>query len=659
MGRYVRFKRLRREIKIMDCEHINEWIDSCTYKKGDYVDVCEDRTAGHPSGEITISCKCDEKTEADYTILKEPISQAICGSDITDSSNQLNDTSLYIKYHITIKNGETIVKEFDRYELLDYYGCSNVIVLHFIQEYPSFKTFIINKDHSNYFDYAFFIERNEFVFKSSDVPEPTYVERAYDFNICVKFKDNIKNASGAWSGCLELYEIPRNLFDNSPQITNISHIFETCGIIKVPEGIFDSLTNLTNANGIFTNCYKLQSIPEGLFDNFSNVESMVYEFNNCHDLISIPVGLFDNCVNVTNIGSIFNNCASLESIPEGLFKNCTKLTDLNNAFGRCEKITSVSNILPDDCEITDIGWMFLGCKALENADLSNTITLRNANVNNLFSLATNLKTVNLSNWTVDGLVNAGNIFDTGTPDVIADNWTVLSNVGINKFVDGLPKKDVILNNWDLTNINTIEGLFSGCTTITSLSLNDFNFGNITTLKNLFNKCSSLTTIELNLPSTSNVTSLFGIFSECSALQYIDLTNFNTSNVTEFTNMFYKCASLQTLDLTKFNTSKATSMKYMFYGCSKIESLDLSSFDTSNVTNFYGMFEGCRNLKSLDLSNFVMDNANNINYMFENASNINNIKCKQAFKDWCIANQDTINLPSNMREGGLGTWEIID
>ena len=34
-----------------------------------------------------------------------------------------------------------------------------------------------------------------------------------------------------------------------------------------------------------------------------------------------------------------------------------------------------------------------------------------------------------------------------------------------------------------------------------------------------------------------------------------------------------------------------------------------------------------------------------------------IKCKQAFKDWCWTNQDTISLPTAVREGG--TWEIVD
>ena len=66
--------------------------------------------------------------------------------------------------------------------------------------------------------------------------------------------------------------------------------------------------------------------------------------------------------------------------------------------------------------------------------------------------------------------------------------------------------------------------------------------------------------------------------------------------------------------------------------SSLQSLDLSNFDTSNVTVMGGIFSGCTNL--------------------------NHIKCKQAFKDWCITNASSISLPAEMQEGGTGTWEIV-
>ena len=46
-------------------------------------------------------------------------------------------------------------------------------------------------------------------------------------------------------------------------------------------------------------------------------------------------------------------------------------------------------------------------------------------------------------------------------------------------------------------------------------------------------------------------------------------------------------------------------------------------------------------------------------MFKYCDKLNYIRCTQYFKDWCITNQDTINLPTSMREGGDGIWEIVE
>ena len=54
----------------------------------------------------------------------------------------------------------------------------------------------------------------------------------------------------------------------------------------------------------------------------------------------------------------------------------------------------------------------------------------------------------------------------------------------------------------------------------------------------------------------------------------------------------------------------------------------------------------------------MSKATKYTNMFQNCTKLSTIKCKQAFKDWCITNQDVIKLPTAMREGGSGTWEIV-
>ena len=156
---------------------------------------------------------------------------------------------------------------------------------------------------------------------------------------------------------------------------------------------------------------------------------------------------------------------------------------------------------------------------------------------------------------------------------------------------------------------------------------------------------------------SNVTSISSMFNGCTSLQSLDLSNFNTSNVTNMNAMFTGCSSLRSLDLSNFDTSNVTNMGGMFRSCSSLQSLDLSNFDTRNVTNMGSMFDSCSSLQSLDLSNFDTSKVTNMNYMFGYSKNnkISYIKCKQAFKDWCIANNNKIYLKTNLDDI---TWDIV-
>ena len=118
---------------------------------------------------------------------------------------------------------------------------------------------------------------------------------------------------------------------------------------------------------------------------------------------------------------------------------------------------------------------------------------------------------------------------------------------------------------------------------------------------------------------------------------IDATHLDTFNLTSMGQMFANCSSLTSLDLSNFDTSKVTSMSQMFANCSSLTSLDLSNFDTSKMITIGGTYIGG---------------------MFVGCSKLTHIKCKQVFKDWCWTNQGVITLPSAMREGGGGTWEIV-
>ena len=153
-----------------------------------------------------------------------------------------------------------------------------------------------------------------------------------------------------------------------------------------------------------------------------------------------------------------------------------------------------------------------------------------------------------------------------------------------------------------------------------------------------------------------ITSLESAFAYQMAVTSVDLSNLDLTGIT--TNNMFEETNIKSVKFNNTKSMKLVEVVNMFFNCSLLTSLDLSSFDTSNITIADSLFSGCISLKTLDLSNFDMSKATNYADMFRDCDNLTHIKCKQAFKDWCITNQGMISLPAAMIEGGSGTWEIV-
>ena len=154
-----------------------------------------------------------------------------------------------------------------------------------------------------------------------------------------------------------------------------------------------------------------------------------------------------------------------------------------------------------------------------------------------------------------------------------------------------------------------------------------------------------------------ITSLYHSFYNTTEVTSVDLSNLDLTGI-QTNAMFRGSSEITSIKFNNTKIMKLTTIASMFNGCSSLTSLDLSSFDISDVKNPVSIFSGCSSLVSLDLSNFDMSKATSYNNMFQNCTKLSTIKCKRAFKDWCITNQDIISLPDAMREGGSGTWEIV-
>ena len=206
-------------------------------------------------------------------------------------------------------------------------------------------------------------------------------------------------------------------------------------------------------------------------------------------------------------------------------------------------------------------------------------------------------------------------------------------------------------------ITNLESSFYNVRAVTSVDLSNLDLTGIST-GSMFEGTSDIASIKFNNTKSMKLKDVNRMFFGCSSLTSLDISSFDTSNITSASSSFSNCSSLVSLDLSSFNTSQLQNALYLFANCSSLVSLDLSILNTSNLIYASYLFSNCTSLKTLDLSNFDMSKATSYNNMFYNCNKLTHIKCKQAFKDWCITNQDTIKLPTAMREGGSGTWEIV-
>lgn len=225
------------------------------------------------------------------------------------------------------------------------------------------------------------------------------------------------------------------------------------------------------------------------------------------------------------------------------------------------------------------------------------------------------------------------------------------------------------------------GMFSNCSSLTSLDLRSFDTSSVEDMSHMFSKCISLTSLDLSSFNIRNVNKMYGMFDSCSSLTLLDLSNFGLSRLSEMTFMFHDCTNLVSLDLSNLQSDNICSTNYMFdgcssltdlkldhfkikgsdaecmfYGCSSLTVVSLPMFDTSNVTSFKDMFNRCSNLEVADLSNFDTSNVENMRSMFYECRKLRTI---YASDKWIInkiewSNKKYTFWECNQLVGGMGT-----
>ena len=220
--------------------------------------------------------------------------------------------------------------------------------------------------------------------------------------------------------------------------------------------------------------YGLSNLKELYFSNLdtSSVTNMKGMFSGCSSLTSLDLSNFDTS-NVTNMNSMFATGEYDWGLPD--------------RYAYSSYLTSI--IFGDNwntSNVTEMKYMFLGCSALTELDLSKFNTSKVVNMTGMFEYCRDLTSLNLSG------------FDT---KVVTD----------------------------------MSAMFEYCLGLTTLYLSSFNTNNVTNMNNMFYYCPALTTIYASsLFIIDNVTLSSEMFYNCTELVGGAGTKFNSS----YTNKTY-------------------------------------------------------------------------------------------------------------------------
>ena len=340
-----------------------------------------------------------------------------------------------------------------------------------------------------------------------------------------------------------------------------------------------------------------------------------------------------NTEKVTNMMFMFYGCKKLTSLDLSSFKTAN-VTNMNGMFISCSSLTSLDLSKFNTAEVTGMTYMFGNCSSLTSLDLSSFNTANVEVMSYMFNGCSGLTTIYVSDdFTIGNGCSGANMFSSCSNLKGAASYDpAKTGIDMANF-DGYftPKIITPYVKWDASTkvltfkvANNKEEGVSG--------VYDLNEGE--NKPKWVGEVSGDCTKVVFTPSFKQAkpTSCYMWFWGFWPLKTIEgIENLNTEKVTNMSEMFNGCSGLESLDLSNFDTSNVEDMTSMFTGCNKLTSLNLSNFNTAKVTDMSNMFAGCQDLTSLDLSSFNTANVGDMSSMFNGCSGLTTIYVSDDFK----------------------------
>jgi len=143
---------------------------------------------------------------------------------------------------------------------------------------------------------------------------------------------------------------------------------------------------------------------------------------------------------------------------------------------------------------------------------------------------------------------------------------------IRMFSGATALEEVDVSNWDTSNVTTMKGMFSGATALEEIDVSNWDTSNVIIMNSMFSGTSALNELNVSNWNTGNVNNMNSMFTR-TGLNSLDLSSWDVSNVTNMSFMFGG-VDLNSLDLSSWDVSNVTNMSNMFGGAEMLSTLTI-------------------------------------------------------------------------------------
>lgn len=395
-------------------------------------------------------------------------------------------------------------------------------------------------------------------------------------------------------------------YDYNAAITSIS--FENdADVTDIDFSLSDGLAGVTELNDAFKNCAGLTTVDFTNCD-LSNVASASDAFAGCialYELI-IPAGTWKPDVDLSDTVIMY---AEMSNVVSGLYTytSGTHTITFNSTIWDALSVAQQQTIF----DAAQLKWWITNAVAVvyyirgtsSNVNGQETFTMAFINDNSLTPSARETVTCNVDgngNWEFS--YQHKKLYDTR---YFANNKTTLLTID---FTDADDFSRLIYLSQES------QGMFKGCSNLTSVNFGNRTFENVVDASVLFRECTSLTTCDLSHAIFTSLTDAHFMFDTCS-LQNIDLSSATFANVTTARGMFqYSSALNGTIDLSSATFASVTTTYEMFLYC-KASTIDMRNATFGANTTAYHMFYRAENVVTLRFDKANFTSSSNIQGLF--------------------------------------------